>query len=268
MTRTSLADALAHGHGVERQFTCPVHRDEHPSASVNVAKGVWYCYRCHAHGTVDGAIYDDVDLDPFALVKDLAESDYEEFFPESWLDTFDAAGPGSYWLSRFEPETAAHFRLGYDAVADAATYPLRHPSNKLLGVVRRPLADPKTRYRYPARAKTTRLLFNYDPCVSSRVVLTEGATDAMAAWEVGHIAFATFSNRLSAEQARLLARVEPDEVVIAFDDDVAGDAGTVQVAGMLSHRYRLLRAHFDGAKDLAELALDDRKISLEQAVAL
>lgn len=262
---TTLAEAVASGYGTERTFNCPVHHDEHPSASVNVAKGVWYCYRCHAHGRLDGSLFEDVD--PTLIVRKLLADDEHGFYPESWLDSFDAAGPGSYWLSRFEPDTAAHFRLGYDAVADAATYPLRDAGGRVLGVVRRPLADQSSRYKYPAKVKTSALLFNYDGCVSARVVLTEGATDAMAAWEAGQVAVACFSNRLSVAQVRLLARLEPEQIVIAFDDDPGGQAGTVQVAGMLTG-YRLLRAHYGGAKDLAELAPDDRRNSLEHAVAL
>src|SRR3954466_15473381 len=268
MAGLSLAEALAHGSGTERKFCCPVHGDENPSASVNVLKGVWICYRCHAHGKVDGSVFDDVDpVDLVAhLTAKLVEPE-ESFYAESWLDQFDASGPGSYWLSRFAADTARHFRLGYDAVADAATYPLRDTAQRVLGVVRRPLAEDRSRYRYPKGVSPGRLLFNYQPLGTKLLVLTEGATDSMAAWEVGYCACALFTNRISAAQMVLIDKMSPDAVVIAFDDDAAGAAGTEQALRLLAN-YPVRRAHYDGAKDLAELSPADRMISLEHAVAL
>lgn len=271
----TLAQALSSGVGIERKFTCPVHRDVNPSASVNILKGVWYCYRCHAHGTVDGAVYDDMDDDTFATALErLVGEEEHEFHPESWLDQFDAGLACEYWLSRFEPETVSHFRLGYDAVRDAATYALRDPAGRVLGVVRRSLAG-GTKYRYPRHVKTNDLLFNYQAVSVEAVLLTEGATDAMALWEAGFraetgwLALATFSNRISASQAHLLARLGPSRIVIAYDDDEPGAAGSVQVAALLATDYDLSRPVFPRhAKDMADLSVAQRREAVEQAIAL
>jgi DNA primase len=111
------------------------------------------------------------------------------------------------------------------------------------------------------------LLFNYAPVITPVLVLTEGATDAMAAWEVDFDAVACFSNRLSGAQVKLIERMGPDVVVVAFDDDGPGETGAAQAAAMLS-RYQVRRAHYGGGKDLAELPPEQRKISIEQAVVL
>ena len=272
----TLADALAAGHGTERKFNCPVHHDEHPSASVNVVKGKWFCYVCHASGTVDGAVYDTIATERVSdTVHDILDED-ARFYPESWLDQFDAGKPCEYWLSRFEPETVAHFRLGYDAVRDAATYPLRDPAGRLLGVVRRPLLESRTKYRYPYRVRTSHLLFNYAAEQVATVVLTEGATDAMAAWEAGYstswgmdaVALACFSNRLSTPQAALIERICPREVVFAFDDDEPGRAGVAQAAVLLESRYALRITRIGPRKDLAALSAPERIRVLEHSVAL
>ena len=271
----TLAQALSSGVGIERKFNCPAHRDVVPSASVNVLKGKWYCYTCHAHGTTDGAVYDDVDDDAFlAALDQLIGVSERAFHPESWLDQFDAGLPCEYWCSRFEPQTVSHFRLGYDAVRDAATYALRDPSGRCIGVVRRSLAG-GTKYRYPRRVKTNDLLFNYEPTGVDTVILTEGATDAMALWEAGfraetgQLAVATFSNRISASQARLLARLGPARVIVAYDDDEPGAAGAAQVAALLASDYDLSRPVFPArAKDMADLSIAERRDAIQQAIAL
>jgi DNA primase len=268
----TLADAIAHGHGTERSFNCPVHGDEHPSASVNIVKGKWFCYRCHASGTVDGAVYDTLpEEDLLSAVREALDDHTVGGYPESWLDQFDVT-PCLYWLGRFEPATVAHFRLGYDHVKDAATYPLRKPDGSLIGVVRRPLADQKTRYKYPWRARTSRLLFNFSSGSTETVVLTEGATDAMAAWEVCldedvQLPLASFSNRLSSAQAALIDRIAPRRIILAFDNDKAGREGTVQARALLS-MYDLYTVRLGSAKDLAELAPSQRVDVLEHPVAL
>lgn len=271
----TLAQALSSGSGIERKFSCPVHRDVNPSASVNILKGKWYCYTCHARGTADGAVFEDMDDDTFmSALNHLVGETEREFHPEGWLDQFDAGLPCEYWCSRFEPETVAHFRLGYDAVKDAATYALRDPAGRCIGVVRRSLAG-GTKYRYPRHVKTNDLLFNYEPTNVDMVILTEGATDAMAAWEAGftqesgYLALATFSNRISASQTALLARLGLSRVVVAYDDDEAGNAGAQQVARLLGRDYDLLRPVFPRhAKDLADLSISARRRAVEQAIAL
>ena len=67
----TLSEALRCGHGVERSFLCPEHGDSRPSASVNIIKGKWYCYTCHAHGDLTGEAR-------------LAEPDYQQM--RLWLD--------------------------------------------------------------------------------------------------------------------------------------------------------------------------------------
>lgn len=269
MTVITLAQALSTGHGRERKFTCPVHQDANPSASVNVAKGVWFCYRCHAHGTVSGAVFDDVAAETVVdSVRDTL-ADAGRVYPESWLDQYDAGGSSPYWLDRFEPQTVSWFRLGYDAVKDAATYPLRSPAGEVLGVVRRDLTGRRAKYRYPVGVRTTELLFNFAPLAAPRIVLVEGATDAMAAWEVGAVAFATFSNLLSRAQLRLLERVDPAQVVIAYDADEAGEAGAEAAARLLGGRAQVFRARFPHRrKDLAECSPSERREALQQAIAL
>ena len=224
---------------------------------------------------MDGAIYDEVDGETiYQAVQEILEEHEVDYRPEGWLDQFDAGQLCDYWLNRFEPTTVTHFRLGYDAVKDAATYPLRTPAGRLLGVVRRDLSGASTKYRYPRNVKTTDLLFNYDFAQVEQVLLTEGATDAIAAWEAGFTtengstAVACFSNRVSLHQLWLLRRISPARIVVCFDDDEAGWNGSNNFRQLLGDEYPLFRATFGGAKDMADLSPEDRQKRVDQAVAL
>lgn len=219
---TSLAEALQGPGGVERSFHCPVHNDSHPSASVNIVSGLWICYSCGAKGKAG----DGYTVDPDALVnylKDKARLKETKYFPESWLNLY--GGDCEYWRTRFSQEACDHFQLGYDAETDSATYPVRDAGGYLLGVVRRPL-DPDWdggKYIYPRHVDVTRYMFNYTHQEARRrVLLVEGAADAIAAWEAGYEAYAIYGSRLSNEQVRLLHRVGAVEIWTAFDNDEAG----------------------------------------------
>jgi len=222
MRALTLSEALRYGHGVERPFLCPEHGDSRPSASVNIVKGVWYCYTCHAHGDLTGE-------------AKLAEPDYGQMglwidhklnghttYPESWLNQYDAGPVHPYWLERVGESAAREFRLGYDPLADAVTYPLRDASGQAMGVVRRSLGDVGPKYRYPAGVDVGHLLFHYTPDHRDAVVLCEGSLDAIALWNVGIDAFAIYGSRLSEYQVELIDKIDPVSVYTCYDLDNAG----------------------------------------------
>lgn len=259
---TSLDEALTQpGAGLERAFHCPVHGDNHPSASVNIISGLWVCYTCGAKGKVG----DHYTVDPEALLKHLKgqKQKFEtHYFPESWLELFDAGEPHEYWLSRFSYEACKHFRLGYDAEEDAATYPLKDSMGLLLGVVRRPLGEdwdgPK--YIYPRFLDVTRYMFNYTQDARSKVLLVEGAADAIACWEAGYEAFAIYGSRMSEHQARLLRRINAQQIYTAFDLDEAGRKAHSGVQSLIQDvPVEAIVWSAEIGKDIAEVPLEDRR---------
>jgi len=220
----TLSEALRYGKGIERSFLCPEHGDSRPSASVNIAKGVWYCYTCHAHGDLTGdakLVEPDYQKMKLWLDNKLSEG---TIYPESWLSRYDAGPVHPYWLGRVGEVAARHFRLGVDVGAEAVTYPLRDPAGQVLGVVRRALdydgQGPK--YRYPKGLDMGSLLFNYTPAARNAVVLCEGALDAIALWKVGVDAFAIYGSRLSMAQVMLINKIDPEYVYCCYDMDKAG----------------------------------------------
>ena len=180
----TLAEAVRFGRGVERPFLCPEHGDSRPSASVNIIKKQWYCYTCHAHGTLGGeALLAEPDYQTMKLWVDnkMAEG---TIYPESWLSRYDAGPTHPYWLDRVGEAAAQFFRLGFDSESAAYTYPLRDHAGRVLGIVRRSGGIEGPKYKYPMGVDVGRLLFNYTTDHRESVVLVEGALDAIALWNV------------------------------------------------------------------------------------
>lgn len=216
----TLEEALATGRGNERPFNCisPDHDDTNASASVNVTKGVWYCYSCMAHGTV-GDHVPTVD----EAVAILAGTKEARVYPESYLDLFDADHSSPYWVDRVGVDVASSNRCGTDVYGNP-TYPIRDPHGRLVGVVTRH-ADLDPKYRYPFGVSTSRTLYgSLEPC--RVLVAVEGAGDVMALQQAGlprgWAAVGTYGAGFHFPQYELVARMNPKVIITAFDNDKAG----------------------------------------------
>ena len=220
----TLQDALTKGYGDWRTFNCPDHDDNSPSARVNVITRKYVCMVCGSRGTVEK--YTPPEHLVLKRIRELTKSNDREI-PESYLDLFDSEGPGEYWSGRFTQEACKAFRLGYDEIKEKPVYPIRNADGSVAGLVCRNAPGEKPKYRYPRGISTSKMLFNYDQIVpESTVVLVEGAPDVIALWEVGIQSVGAFGARLYDSQLRLLSRLEPTKVVVAFDQDQAGDIGS------------------------------------------
>jgi hypothetical protein len=260
MRALTLAEALRYGRGVQRPFLCPEHGDSRPSATLNMVKGVWWCFTCHAHGTLNGEarlVEPDYHTVKMWLDRKLADG---TIYPEAWLDRYDAGPVHPYWAGRVGEAAAHQFRLGYDPEATAVTYPLRDPQGRVLGIVRRSLGRSGPKYRYPAGVDVGRLLFHYTPAARSAVVLTEGALDAIALWSVGIDAMAIYGSRLGEHQVRLIDRIDPEYVYTCYDLDQAGWTAHCETERALQHRL-VSRLEWPRAwgGDIAEVSEDRRK---------
>ena len=230
----TLEDALASGRGTERPFTCPAGEHSHPTASVNVVKGVWFCYSCQAKGAVDSNRVPtnaelEAMLDPEAAVRR---------YPSSWLTTF---GVGGYWEGRFPDWLCWWQGFGEDPWSGEGTYPVHTSEGTLAGVGRRALAEgPWPKYKYPRAWSASRSLFGSRGQYRHHdvLMLVEGAADAAAGWEVGCPTFATFGSGVHAPQLDLIARMTPKLILLGQDNDDAGNAGAEQTIEALGHRAR------------------------------
>lgn len=244
----TLEDALDSGRGTERPFTCPVGEHSHPTASVNVVKGVWFCYSCQAKGAVDSTRVPtnaelEAMLDPEAAARR---------YPSSWLTTF---GVGGYWEARFPAWLCWWQGFGEDPWTGEGTYPVHTEAGTLAGVGRRALTEgPWPKYKYPRGWSASRALFGSRGGYRHHdvLMLVEGAADAAAGWEVGCPTFATFGSGVHAPQVDLIARMTPRLILLGQDNDAAGHAGAQQAFQALGHLCEVARVDWGADKDPAE----------------
>lgn len=268
----TLDEALVVGRGTERPINCPnpAHADEHASASLNVIKGLWFCYGCGSKGNIEGHV-----PDPKQAMKLLLEADEEpRIYPWAWLDLFDADHPSKYWSDRFGEDTASTFRCGTDPLSGEPTYPLLDHAGNVLGVVRRNNSGQGPKYRYPYRVRTSRCLF-FTPWISGMVdvlVLVEGAADVMALYEGGlprgWRAAGCYGAGVHEPQRRLIAELMPRKIVLAFDDDEAGQRAMDQAyshCAAIAPTVSVAWSTFD-VKDPAELPPTRRTSALLDAL--
>jgi hypothetical protein len=259
-----LAEALATGEGVERPFQCHVHEDSSASASVNVLKGVWYCFACGAKGTTDGKKKaPSVDM----LMSMLEPERTPRIYPNAWMELF--ANNLGVWPDRFEPWSRWTYQLGADPLTGDSVFPVFTPKGQLAGVGRRnPDPESKPRYRYPYNWSASRVLGWADHPTGARItVLGEGYADAVAVAETGLSAAACYGSGLHLPQVEQLKRRHPELVVLGFDADDAGRKGQVNAYKML-YDFDCIAVDWSrfGAKDPAELPLAERVRALRQAV--
>lgn len=266
----TLDDALQHGRGNERPFRCPVHEDNNASASVNVLKGVWFCYACKASGTVSGKKAPSTDdlramLEPEKAVR---------VYPESVLELY--AGGVGYWLSRFPDWLVWAEQLGDDPFTGAATFPVRTPAGVLAGVGRR-MSDEHVegmkasggnpmRYRYP-RGWSASTTLNGWPSMhrGGVIVLTEGAADRISLTELGIPAYACYGAGLHAPQRELVMRMNPDLVLLGFDMDEAGQRAAGMTALLMNEMVPTMNIVWPD-KDPASCLVEHRQEAVLDAV--
>jgi hypothetical protein len=257
----SLDDALSSAaSGVERPFNCPVHDDQNASASVNITKGVWYCYACHAKGRVDKKKTTPSDAALQAAMEGKTEPAvhshaYLGMFCGKWWDT-----PSPYFVDRFGPDVATRFCTGTHPYTAAPVYPVFSADALLWGVVSRGFpGEPK--YIYPAGVPMSRCMFGYKvptPWSShvynkypETVILVEGATDVMGLRRVmfgNHTVgvFGIYGSGIHRPQVEMVLGCRPKKVIIALDADAAGRSGA-------EHAEKVLTSASDGSLDIVSV---------------
>lgn len=261
----TLEEALARGRGAERPFRCPEHDDTVASASVNVAKGLWFCFGCHARGRVDGSKRKaPTNMELSALIEPEKEM---RLYAQAYLEMFDAH-EGIYWNTRHNPAVSYQLGMGQDPLTGDATFAVHSPSGRLAGVGRRHLTQEKqSRYLYPPRWSSARSIGGTMGKYPGYPVITlvEGMADAAAVWEVGCPGIAVYGAGLHAPQVELIARLNPRLILLGFDMDEAGERAVSAAFKLLGRKYSLQRVHWS-AKDPSSVNYKARIKQLVTAV--
>ena len=258
---STLAEVLVSGQGIERPFRCTEHEDHMASASVNVLKGVWFCFACHASGYVDKKRV--AKLEELQIMME--PENIPRIYDDGFLELYDSP---DYWLSRFPAWVCWSMGLGSDPFTGDATFPVHTGKGLLAGVGRRKL-DPGDgpRYVYPRYWSAASSLFGaggrYEPL--QILVLVEGAADSTSCAEIGANAFAVYGSGVHLPQYELIARHNPDIVLIGFDMDEAGERAAKAAVSDMVGRYDIARVSWPG-NDPAACSPEQRTEALMMAV--
>lgn len=266
---STLDDVLLNGRGIERPFQCPAHGGDSPnSASVNVVKGVWYCYVCGASGTTDGK---NKAPSMEALQLMLEPERLPRVYNEASLELYDVPvrwQTEHYWAKRFPQWLITQERLGQDPFSYDCTFPVRTPGGLLAGVGRRRSDEDvkkaeedgsnPARYIYPRAWSASRTLHGWpSPIRRQVIVLVEGMADRLSLLECGIPAYAYYGSGLHHPQVELVLRMSPELVVLGGDMDDAGNKGSLRSRDALWKHVPTTRAVWP-EKDPGECTPDQR----------
>ena len=239
---------------------------------MSLVTGLWVCHSCHTRGNLMQFLremgvsrtfiemrYRPVidDLQKYAVPSSVPlhlQGPTEEPLPESLLGHFDQC-PLDLLDDGFPEELLQKYDIGFDAVHQRITFPLRDVNGDLIGISGRSVDGREPRYKVydreyetwglPARETRKRqLLWNAHAVLASvqmglasserQVVLVEGFKANLRV-EQGGISsvVAALGSYLSEEQRWFLERMGC-EVFVMFDNDDAGYKGRLAVCKMLS----------------------------------
>jgi hypothetical protein len=295
---------LIHSCLLDRVEPHHAHGDAHPSASVNIEKGVYVCYNywggsllhlvAKMEGTdiggampvlsnmLDGAVKDaDTFRDMIALrfskdpVYDVELPSYSERVLDPWL----VCHPYLYDERRISPEAMGTLRLGYDERENRIVFPHFWKGN-LVGWQKRAIParegwpgtePPLPKYRNSTGFPKSETLYGYDLAARVPGPVTVVESPMSVARALTHRipgVVATFGAKVTDTQIDLLA--DFDRVTVWFDADAAGTLGRRKLVEGLYRRTRVMVVEPDEGKDLADYDTADEVVqrieSAEHAV--
>lgn len=277
---------------------CPIHRGDNPTAFHISIYGRWRCYRCGAHGDM-AALVMRMNRVPFLEARKLLEE-----FPSLWVDisslptlpdwkdrhksksaypvlkesaiaAYRGKCPVSLINRGFSASVLRLFEIGYDRESFRVVLPIRDVHGRLVGITYRLdfsiTNEPK--YRHDNFDKRLHL-YGFHLVARKRVkrlFLVEGQLDAVRMHQLGHAAAAVMGSSISAEQVALLVKYAAcDSIVLAFDNDEAGEAATRRAVKALAGTRlgrKMQVAKYPG-KDPGDLDIHSRIILKHWAGAL
>lgn len=239
---------------------CPFHEDTNPSCSVNLRKGLWYCFGPCARGgqleeliaKLEGISY----LQAAVLLAQL-EGKHQAYFgsegprssPEQLLEirtqrtveahSFYESLPFVDWESEYHPylmrergfsaHTLNQFKV---KINHGGMYPLVFPLfsyGMFVGYTTRCLGDMKPKYKHNPGFPRTCFLLSRQKLKRGPVLLVEGWLDKMMPYQHGWTNTAALMNcRISRKQVQLLETIAT-EIISATDADDAGQQGHEEI---------------------------------------
>ena len=169
-----------------------------------------------------------------------------------------------YFLSRgISLETGKRWGVGFDKQRKRALIPVRNKNQDLVGAVGRSVINENPKYLNYFEMKKSKVLCGEHLVDRQKtIVLVEGSLDAMIADQTfvergmhDYGAISLLGASISEYQANRIVSLATD-VLLAFDNDPAGQRATVQAEKMLGNRVMLRKCKFN-SKDFGGCSSDE-----------
>ena len=232
--------------------------DRNPSASLNYEKLTYNCLGCGNSGGLlwfigicRGTTGDDArqwigtttgtggNLQDLSALLQFFDSLYEQKtgheapmpqMSSRVLDPWMWVHPYLTEMRGIPEETILHFKVGWDPEANRIVIPHFWYDHLVGWQTRRLLNDGSPKYHNSTDFPKDRTLYNYNP-QGERAIVVESPMSVLAKWHLTPEIEATFGAMVTDRQARLISIHR--EVILFFDNDVAGWNATERVAAIL-----------------------------------
>ena len=244
---------------------CPIHRGDNPTAFSVTKEGLWTCFRgcgsggmadllAHARGITKSQALSVLETMP-TVFNTLGFFDQQKAPAEKRREAEVRAYEGicpRYLLSRgFSASALRAYGIGYDRQGRRIVIPVRDHRGVLVGITYRADKDASSevaKYWHDEFIKTNYLWGLWKVPVGSDLYIVEGQLDVVRMWQLGHHAAAVMGSSISSAQVSLLINAaKPRRLILAYDNDEAGDKATNQTLRGLAPTpmgRRLFVAHY------------------------
>ena len=234
----------------EFSIKCPFHEDNVASCAINIDKGVWICFAGCGQGSLKTFLkkhlnYNDIQLTEVLTPKpslsldifdDIDITKVDEEIEDVFIPDFIPNKFPKWIYERGFTESVLKFWGCGTNNWDDLIIPIHNTQNKLVGwVARRQKAIPK--YMYSYKFQKSKVLFGAHKLANVEkhvLCVTEGSLDTMWLWQHGLPSVAILGATMSKEQCNLLRSLKIEEIVLCFDNDVAGQRAAEKATTMLS----------------------------------
>jgi DNA primase len=181
--------------------------------------------------------------------------------------------PCPYFTNRgFSKEVLEEFGIGFCSdqtkpMYNRSVFPIFNPgsfdNNEIIGVVGRSIEkNPKEKWKFSKGFSAGKNLFGYNKAYermkrTGSAVLVEGQGDVLRLYEAGILnCVGIFGCDLNDEQSILLERASVDNIILALDNDKAGQQGRDKIIKKYGKMFNLKTVSFS-KKDIGELTVEE-----------
>lgn len=284
--------------GDDLMVQCPYHKngqERNPSAGIRKSDGMLHCFACGETHTLpevigycfnSNAIFGQRWLDKnfgkltehtrgaIDLGFDTPDKSTVSYVSEEELDSYRYTHPYMYERGLTDA-IIEKFDIGYDKKTDSITFPVRDITGRTLFVMKRnvkykhfniPRDNDKPLYGFYEVMECANLnIKDLATPYLKEVYLCEGAFDCLRLWCNGKCAVAGFGCLYSKEQYRELEYLPTRHLVLALDNDMAGQIAAEKLKKKITGKIITSVVLPKGRKDIGECT-DEEILNLKETV--